>query len=65
MPKNTIAPERVLSPRQTTAFETLVQVLDGRGSSGGNKSVNVASMTVNGTDAAGTSADRLLTLLNT
>lgn len=63
MPKNTIAPERVLSPRQTTAFETLVNVLDGRG--GGTKSVNVASMTVNGTGAADKSADRLLALLNT
>lgn len=64
MPKNTIAPERVLSPRQTAAFETLVQVLD-RGGSGGSRSVNVASMTVNGTGAAEGTADRLLQLLNT
>lgn len=65
MPKNTIAPERVLSPRQTAAFETLVQVLDRGGSNGGNRSVNVGSMTVNGTGAADKSADRLLALLNT
>lgn len=64
MPKNTIAPERVLSPRQTSSFERLVEILDGKGT-GGNKSVNVASMTVNGTGAADKSADRLLMLLNT
>lgn len=66
MPKNTIAPERVLSPRQTASFERLVELLDGKGGpGGGNRSVNVASMTINGTGAADKSADRLLTLLNT
>lgn len=63
MPKNTIAPERVLSPRQTTAFETLVGVLD-RGSTG-NRTVQIGSMNVNGRDPAQKTADNLLTLLNT
>lgn len=63
MPKNTIAPERVLSPRQTTAFETLVQVLD-RGTQG-NRTVQVGSINVNGRDPAQKTADNLLALLNT
>lgn len=63
MPKNTIAPERVLSPRQTASFEQLVNVLDG--GRGGNRSVNVASMNIYGQNAPAKSADNLLTLLNT
>lgn len=62
MPKNTIAPERVLSPRQTSAFETLVQVLDGKG---GNRSVSVGSMNIYGREPAGQTHDSLLKLLNT
>lgn len=64
MPKNTIAPERVLSPRQTASFERLVEVLDG-GRGGGNRSVHLGSMNVYGTGAADQSAERLLSLLNT
>ena len=63
MPKNTIAPERVLSPRQTQSFEKLVEVLD-RGSAG-NRTVQIGSMTVNGRDPAQKTADNLLSLLNT
>lgn len=63
MPKNTIAPERVLSPRQTESFEKLVQVLD-RGSTG-NRTVQIGSMTVTGRDPAQKTADNLLSLLNT
>lgn len=65
MPKNTIAPERVLSPRQTASFERLVQILDGEGRSGGNRSVSVASMNIYGQNAPAKSADNLLALLNT
>jgi hypothetical protein len=63
MPKNTIAPERVLSPRQTVAFETLVSALD-RGT-GGNRTIQIGSMNVNGRDPAQKTADNLLALLNT
>jgi phage-related protein len=63
MPKNTIAPERVLSPRQTSAFETLVQVLD-RGDRG-NRTTQIGSVNIHGRDPAGQTADRLLSLLNT
>ncbi|TCN51781.1 phage-related minor tail protein [Rhodococcus sp. SMB37] len=65
MPKNTIAPERVLSPRQTASFDRLVDLLDARGiGGGGNKSVHVGSVNVHGTQAAEKSADHLLSLLN-
>ena len=63
MPKNTIAPERVLSPRQTTAFETLVGVLDRNMT--GNRTVQIGSVNVNGRDPAQKTADNLLALLNT
>lgn len=36
LPKRTPMPERVLSPRQTQAFERLVDMLDSRGGVGGN-----------------------------
>jgi hypothetical protein len=64
MPKNTIAPERVLSPRQTSAFETLVSVLD-RGAGEGNRTLQIGSVNVHGRDPAAQTADRLLSLLNT
>jgi phage-related protein len=64
MPKNTIAPERVLSPRQTSAFETLVSVLD-RGAVEGNRTLQIGSVNVHGRDPAAQTADRLLSLLNT
>ena len=63
MPKNTIAPERVLSPRQTSAFETLVEVLD-RGTQG-NRTTQIGSINVHGRDPAAKTADHLLSLLNT
>lgn len=67
MPKNTIAPERVLSPRQTASFERLVQILDtsGLGGKDGNRTVNVGSVNVNGQRAPEQAADSLLSLLNT
>ena len=66
LPKATIAPERVLSPRQTTSFERLVDLLDGAGLRGdaGSRTVQVGSMTISGPDAAGDTADTLLSLLN-
>ncbi|QOV97149.1 hypothetical protein [Rhodococcus pyridinivorans] len=66
MPKNTIAPERVLSPRQTASFDRLVEILDGAGlsRSGGGKTVQVGSINVHGTQAAEKTNDRLLALLN-
>ena len=39
MPKHTLKPERVLSPTQTSAFERLVNVLDGR--SGGSRDIRI------------------------
>jgi TP901 family phage tail tape measure protein len=41
MPKNTSAPERVLSPRQTAAFERLVDVLSNGGGSSSTQPVTV------------------------
>ncbi|MCD5419787.1 hypothetical protein LRS71_09495 [Rhodococcus pyridinivorans] len=65
MPKNTIAPERVLSPRQTASFDRLVDLLDARGiGGGGSRSVQVGSIQVHGTQAAEKTNDRLLALLN-
>lgn len=64
MPKNTIAPERVLSPRQTTAFEQLVNVLD-RGSSNVQRNIQIASMNIHGREPAVQTHDTLLRLLNT
>lgn len=65
MPKNTIAPERVLSPRQTQAFESLIPVLDRMtGGDGGNRTIQIGSMNINGRDPAQKTADDLLSLLN-
>ncbi|MCB8914020.1 phage tail tape measure protein [Rhodococcus rhodochrous] len=65
MPKNTIAPERVLSPRQTASFDRLVDILDGANlSGGGGRTVQIGSMNVHGTQAAEKTSDRLLSLLN-
>lgn len=67
MPKNTIAPERVLSPRQTASFDRLVDILDGRGLNagvGGSKTVQIGNVNVHGTNAAEKTSDRLLSLLN-
>lgn len=61
MPKRTIKPERVLSPRQTESFERLVDILDS--GAFGNRTVQIGSMNVNGRDPAQKSADNLLTLL--
>jgi phage-related protein len=64
MPKNTIAPERVLSPRQTSSFEKLVQVLD-RGTATTSRTVQIASMNIHGREPAAKTNDTLLRLLNT
>jgi TP901 family phage tail tape measure protein len=41
LPKYTVQPERVLSPRQTVAFERLVDVLDQQGGGGGATELHV------------------------
>ena len=65
MPKNTIAPERVLSPRQTSSFDRLVDILDGAGLTGdGSRSVNISNMNIQGPNAAKETAENLLSLLN-
>jgi phage-related protein len=67
MPKNTIAPERVLSPRQTAAFESLVPLLDrmtGDAGNRANKTVNIGNMNFTGPNATEKGADSLLSLLN-
>ena len=51
MPKNTIAPERVLSPRQTSAFEKLVPAMD-RVASGGLQESDYMAKTTFDTSAA-------------
>ena len=63
MHKGTIEPERVLSPRQTDAFERLVDLLDGRGT----RTTTVhAPITVDGggPQTATSVADRLLDLID-
>lgn len=64
MPKATIEPERVLSPRQTESFERLVEVLDRGGVSGGKRTVQIGSIHNHGRDTAEKTHNRLLTLLN-
>lgn len=51
MPKNTIAPERVLSPRQTSAFEKLVPAMN-RVASGGLQESDYMAKTTFDTSAA-------------
>jgi hypothetical protein len=65
MPKATILPERVLSTKQTAAFERLVDVLD-RGDFGGGSTVTIhAPFTVDGSAAGAEAAhDRLLKLMS-
>ena len=61
MPKNTIEPERVLSPRQTEDFGRLVDILDGRGRRG-NTTINAPIHVVGGGNPAAI-GDHLLSLL--
>ncbi|AKJ71690.1 putative tape measure protein [Skermania phage SPI1] len=65
MPKQTLLPERVLSPRQTVAFETLVDTLTGPGgmAGGGDRTVSVGNVNVYGREPAQRTADQLLSLL--
>ena len=63
MPKNTIRPERVLSPRQTDAFETFAAAL-ANGELSVHKSVVVGNINVHGQDAPKQASNRLLSLLN-
>ena len=64
MPKNTIEPERVLSPRQTQSFDQLVQMLD-RGQVGlGQRTVQIGSQHFHGQRAPQMAADDLLAKLN-
>ena len=64
MPKATLAPERVLSPRETTAFERLVDALDSGRTTTGGRTVNVGAVNVSGQDAPERAADRLLELID-
>lgn len=64
MPKQTIAPERVLSPFQTARFDRLVDILDGAGlGGGGDRTVSVGNVNVYGREPAQRTADQLLSLL--
>ncbi|MEU1550198.1 hypothetical protein [Nocardia sp. NPDC005745] len=60
LPKNTIAPERVLSPRQTESFDRLVAALEGQR---GNRSVHAPITVYSGPGAGQDIQNRLLTLL--
>lgn len=62
--KNTVAPERVLSPRQTQSFETLVKAIDQGRAGVGSRSVHIGSMVLNGRDPVQQAADDLLAKLN-
>lgn len=68
MPKATIAPERVLSPSQTAAFERLPASLERLAATlerGGRSTTIHAPFTVTGDARGGEAArDRLLALLN-
>lgn len=61
MPKDIIGPERVLSERQTSSFEQLVNVLD---RSTGNRTVQIGSMNLHGVGSPQAASDSLLTYLN-
>lgn len=65
MPKATIAPERVLSPEMTPAFERLVDALQNGGTMGGQNSTTVhAPITVMGNAEAGQNVrNHLLSLI--
>jgi phage-related minor tail protein len=64
MPKNIIAPERVLSPRQTDLFDRMVTNLESGGGSARTTSI-YAPFNVSGGQSGGEQArDRLLSLLN-
>lgn len=64
MPKATIKPERVLSPRQTESFDRLVQALES-GARPGNTTTIHAPITVQGGERTGDDVrTRLLTLMS-
>ncbi|ADX31947.1 tail length tape measure protein [Tsukamurella phage TPA2] len=64
MPKATIKPERVLSPRQTESFDRLVQALES-GARPGNTTTIHAPITVQGGERSGDDVrTRLLTLMS-
>lgn len=64
MPKATIKPERVLSPRQTESFDRLVQALES-GARPGNTTTIHAPITVQGGERSGEDVrTRLLTLMS-
>ncbi|WP_182349322.1 tape measure protein [Tomitella gaofuii] len=60
MPKNTIAPERVLSPRQTQSFDRLVTALEG----GGRRTTVKAPITMYGNHAPARVQSHLLDLID-
>lgn len=63
MPKNTIAPERVLSPRQTDSFDRLVNVLD-RADMGRNVTIHAPFTVLGGAGAGRNAHSDLLSLIN-
>lgn len=63
MPKDTLSPERVLSPRQTDSFDRLVDVLD-RAERGRNVTINAPFTVVGGAGAGRTAHNDLLSLLS-
>lgn len=64
MPKNTIAPERVLSPRQTQSFDRLVDVLDRADLGRRTTTINAPFTVVGGANAGRNAHNDLLSLLN-
>lgn len=67
MPKSAIEPERVLSPRETAAFERLVDALTGGkiGATRGDVTINAPfTMVTDGREGAEQAHDRLLALLS-
>jgi hypothetical protein len=63
LPKNTLAPERVLSPRQTNSFDRLVNLLD-RTENARNVTINAPFTVVGGQNAGQQAHNDLLSLLN-
>jgi len=64
LPKNTLAPERVLSPRQTESFDKLVDVLDRSQGQQRNVTINAPFTVLGGNNAGSRAHNDLLALIN-
>lgn len=64
LPKNTLAPERVLSPRQTESFDKLVDVLDRSQGQQRNVTINAPFTVLGGSNAGSRAHNDLLALIN-